>query len=213
MIGILTMTKRSNKVFIDSNMLMFAAEFQQADIFEWMDQLYDEIYIHQAVLDELILSNTKSKVEAYLSTGQWKLFDPKNMLPKLELAIYQERFMDVKNAFIEMRLKAVESGGRIKSTTDLGEIATITACMMIGAQIICSNDFDIRAIVEQEEYSISTDEDDWPIIQDSAEDFCVYCFKEEIAARKDIRKFFRYIIRESIHTRDQKLAQLDERLN
>ena len=34
-----------------------------------------------------------------------------------------------------MRLTAIETGERVKSTTDLGEIATLVACMMI-AQII-----------------------------------------------------------------------------
>lgn len=213
MIGILKMTNRSSKVFIDSNMLVFATEFQQADVFEWMDQLYGEIYIHQEVLNELILSDVKNKVEGYLLTGKWQLFDPKKVFSNLELIVYQERFKDVRNAFNEMILNAIASGGRFKSTTDLGEIATVAACMMIGAQIICSNDFDIRSVVEQEEYCVSTDEEDLPIIQDSAEDFCVYCFKENIAARNDVRKFFRYIIRESIYTREKKIAQLDQRLN
>lgn len=122
------MTNRTNKVFIDSNMLMFAAEFQKADVFEWMDQLYGEIYIHQEVLNELILPSIKSK------------------------------------------------------------------------------------IVEQEDYCISTDEADLPIIQDSAEDFCFYCYKNEIASRKDVRKFFGHIFRETPGVRKQKMEQLDKRL-
>lgn len=206
------MTNRTNKVFIDSNMLMFAAEFQKADVFEWMDQLYGEIYIHQEVLNELILSSIKSKIETFLSTGRWKLFEPRIILSELEFAIYQERLSDVKDAFSQMRLTAIEAGERVKSTTDLGEIATLAACMMIGAQIICSNDFDIRKIVEQEDYCISTDEADLPIIQDLAEDFCFYCYKNEIASRRDVRKFFGHIFRETPDVRKQKIEQLDKRL-
>ncbi|EGO6085874.1 hypothetical protein HA909_002664 [Enterococcus faecalis] len=85
--------------------------------------------------------------------------------------------------------------------------------MMIGAKIIFSNDFDIHSIVEQENYCIFTDEEDLPIIQDLAEDFCVYCFENRLASRKEFRKFFRYIIRESVNTRDKKLDQLYQRLN
>lgn len=206
------MTDRTNKVFIDSNMLMFAAEFQKADVFEWMDQLYDEIYIHQEVLNELILPSMKSKVETFLSTGRWQLFIPRTHLSNPEFEVYQERLSDVKYAFSQMRLNAIKAGELVKSTTDLGEIATLAACMMIGAQIICSNDFDIRKIVEQEDYCIFTDEADLPIIQDSAEDFCFHCYKNGIANRKDVRKFFGHIFRETPSIRQRKMDQLDNRL-
>lgn len=89
----------------------------------------------------------------------------------------------MRSAFNEMRLKSISEGARLKTTTDLGEIETIVACMMIHAQIICSNDFDIRSIIEQENYCISTDEADRSIIQDSAEDFCVYCCQNKIAKK------------------------------
>lgn len=58
---------RSKKVFIDSNMLMFAADFKQDNVFDWMDQLYEEIYIHKEVLNELLLSDVREKVNTYLS--------------------------------------------------------------------------------------------------------------------------------------------------
>lgn len=82
-------------------MLMFAAEFQKADVFEWMDQLYGEIYIHQEVLNELILPSIKSKIETFFSTGRWKLFEPRIILSGLEFDIYQERLSDVKDAFVK----------------------------------------------------------------------------------------------------------------
>ena len=206
------MTNRARKVFIDPNMLMFAAEFQQADIFSWLDQLYAEIYVHQEVLNELILPKVRGQVERYIERDKWQLVIPERDLKPAECEVYRVWLTDVKQAFTKMRLSTLAAGGWMKSTTDLGEMATIPACMLVGAQIICSNDFDIRTVVEKENYTIATAQADLPIIQDSAADFCVYCYQEQIASRKNVRKFFRFIIADDVFMRDKKLAELDHRL-
>lgn len=41
------MNKRLGKVFIDTNILLHADVYQDDNIFEWIDALYEEIYIHQ----------------------------------------------------------------------------------------------------------------------------------------------------------------------
>lgn len=45
--------KRKGKVFIDANILIHATSYQSADVFRWIYELYEEIYIHKIVLDEL----------------------------------------------------------------------------------------------------------------------------------------------------------------
>ena len=209
------MINSSEKVFIDSNMLIFSASFRQADVFEWMNQLYPNIYIHKEVYNELLTLETKTKVAEFIKSGQWQLFDPFNSqtLTFPEQEIYRQRLKDVTNAFHRMNINRISEGREAKSVSNIGEIATITACLMISARIICSNDFDIRTVVEQEDYRVlSENDEDVLIVQDSAEDFCLYCYQADISTRKLIRKFYKTIIFEA-KDRDVKLAQLDNRLN
>ncbi len=53
------MSNSIQKVFIDSNMLIFAVDFQKNNILEWMNLLYDDIYIHIEVYNELLTSSIK----------------------------------------------------------------------------------------------------------------------------------------------------------
>ncbi len=48
-----------------------------------------------------------------------EIVEPRIILSELEFAIYQERLSDVKDAFSQMRLTAIEAGERVKSTTRL----------------------------------------------------------------------------------------------
>ncbi|UJF33926.1 PIN domain-containing protein [Paenibacillus hexagrammi] len=67
-------TNRNGKVFVDANILIHAATFKSADVFSWIDSLYEDIYIHQEVLDELLVSDVRKKVQGYLDQGTWELF-------------------------------------------------------------------------------------------------------------------------------------------
>lgn len=170
---------RSDKVFIDSNMIIFAADFQQADVFEWINKLYNNVYIHKDVYNELLFPSVKNTVDGLIASGKWLFFDPKSTasLSPIEQEIYEQRLTDVKDAFHRMNLQRIAAGKRPKTVSNLGEIATIAACLMINAGIICSNDFDIRSVVVAEDYRISLEDRDDLIIQDSAEDFSVYCVR------------------------------------
>lgn len=133
-------------------------------------------------------------------------------MTKAEQEIYRNRLADVREAFREMNLTRIEEGKQAKTVSNIGEIATITACLMINARVICSNDFDIRTVVNQEDYRVLIDDQDVLIIQDSAEDFCVYCYQNKIASRKNVRTFYKSIIFES-RQRQIKLKQIDKRLD
>ena len=69
------MNKRLGKVFIDTNILLHADVYQDDNIFEWIDALYEEIYIHQMVLKELLSTSAQLKVTKYIDNGRWKLFN------------------------------------------------------------------------------------------------------------------------------------------
>lgn len=186
------MTDSPSKVFIDSNMLIFAADFKKENILEWMDSLYDEIYLHIDVYEELLTSSIRKKVETFAREKQWVIFDPfdTNFLTKPQQDIYRNRLMDVKDAFHRMNMVRIKNGQRVKTVSNLEEMATLAACMMINAQIICSNDFDIRTLIEQEDYRIMIDQQELPILQVSAEDFCFDCFQSGITSRKNVRAFY-----------------------
>ena len=59
---------------------------------------------------------------------------------------------------------------------------------------------------------ISFEDTDELIIQDSAEDFCVYCIQQNVGSRKLVRNFYKTIIVEDSN-QIQKLKQLNERLD
>lgn len=208
------MNNRSDKVFIDSNMIIFAADFQQANVFDWINELYQNVYIHKEVYNELLFPSVKNTVDGLIASGKWSLFDPKSVtsLSPIEQEIYQQRLTDVKDAFHRMNLQRISVGKRPKTVSNLGEIATVAACLMINAGIICSNDFDIRTVVVMEDYRISLEDKDELINQDSAEDFCVYCIQQNAFSRKLVRNFYKTIIVEDVN-RSRKLTQLNERLD
>ena len=208
------MNDRSDKVFVDSNMIIFAADFKNANVFEWINELYHNVYIHKEVYNELLFPSVKKAVDELIASGEWIFFDPKSAssLSPIEQEIYQQRLNDVKDAFHRMNLQRIKVGKRPKTVSNLGEIATIAACMMINAGIICSNDFDIRTVVVTEDYRISFEDTDELIIQDSAEDFCVYCIQQNAGSRKLVRNFYKTIIVEDSN-QIQKLKQLNERLD
>ncbi|MBM7709229.1 hypothetical protein JOD14_001399 [Enterococcus lemanii] len=140
-------------------MLIFAANFQKENVLEWMDNLYENIYIHIEVYNELLTSEIKNTVVSFVTEKQWLLFDPadSSCLTKVEQEIYRNRLTDVKESFREMNLTKIEEGKRMKPVSNFGEIATITACLMVNARVICSNDFDIRTIAIQEDYRVLID--------------------------------------------------------
>ncbi|OCS91062.1 hypothetical protein [Caryophanon latum] len=48
--------------------------YQHDPIFEWIDALYEEVYIHQMILDELLNVSARNKVTQYIEDGSIQLF-------------------------------------------------------------------------------------------------------------------------------------------
>ena len=68
------MNKRLGTVFVDTNILLQADWYQHDSIFEWIDALYEEVYIHQMILDELLNVSARNKVTQYIEDGSIQLF-------------------------------------------------------------------------------------------------------------------------------------------
>ena len=65
-------------VFIDANIIIHAASFRQADVFDWINSLYGQVLIHVEVLNELKISSVRQRVDAFIQDGEWMLFDPES---------------------------------------------------------------------------------------------------------------------------------------
>lgn len=170
--------KRSGKVFIDANIIIHAESFQKADVFSWLHDLYEEIYIHETVLNELRISSVRMKVETFIAENKWILFDPanENTVPDETYELYESFVKDMHDAFHQLNEKKAKEKRYLKNTNDLGEIHSMAAAMLISANIICSNDLEIREVIDDSQIFIIMNEDEDSILleQDTLEDFCFY---------------------------------------
>lgn len=206
------MNKRQGIVFIDANMINYAAAYQRDDVFLWMNDLYEEIYVHRAVWDELLVSSVRTKIEAMLRQEKWTLFDPENeqVLSDDLYDLYESFVKDVREAFRQLNRKKEATGRLTKNTHDFGEIHSLAAAMLLSANIICSNDYDIREVINDSQLEIGLDEEEESqlIVQDTLEDFCLYIAQSKIASESTVRKFFKAIHADKIKQLDLRLEQL-----
>lgn len=200
------MMKRDTKAFIDANILIYAGSFQKDDVFEWISLVYREIYIHVEVFNELRVSSIKSKVEKYLASGKWILFDPfdEKFLPDEDMYdLYSVYVDEMREAFYQLDVKKGIEGRRIKNTNDLGEIHSLAAAMLLGAHIICSNDFDIAEVIKDEGVYIDSEEESELLKQDTLVDVCALIIANEIAERGVVRKFLKAVYPDGVKTLEE----------
>lgn len=202
--------KRKGKVFIDANIVIHAGSFQRVDVFQWINQLYEEIYIHVEVIKELQIPSIRKKAEEFVANGQWILFDPQEetLIPTEDLYdLYLIYLAEMREAFHQLDIKKEAEGRRLKNTNDLGEIHSLAAAMLISAGIICSNDFDIREVIEDTPIYVTVVEEEESVLmeQDTLEDFCYLVISHEIAERSMVRKFFKAIQPQNIEKFDRRI--------
>jgi len=202
--------RQAGRAFLDTNILIMAFMFRDDDVFDWINRLYGDVWIHQDVLDELLLH--QRVIQEKIVEKGWQLFDAKQLCHD-ELSIYNSYISEIKSAFRRLREAAVQAGRLAKNTADTGEITTLAVCLLQDAQIICSQDTDVANIIEAETYCyIDADGQDHLIIHDSAQDFCYYCYQEAGIQRAKVRKFYKSFFSETA-TRTRRLAELDARLS
>lgn len=206
------MDRRHDRVFIDTNMLFFAAQYKKENIFTWFNKLYGNIWIHVDVLNEMLTHRVQ--VQNEIDARRWHLFDPSVDLSDDELIIYNIQIDEIKEAFQRLNEIRRTTGKRVKNTANTGEISTLAVCLIEDAHLICSNDFDVRDVVKAEKYTYidKSDNQEHLIVQDTAEDFCYHCVVEASITKSKVRHFYKTIF-DNIETRNHELSQLDTRLN
>lgn len=199
--------------------MLYAAYFQKENIFEWITALYEKIYVHQEVLNELLDGKVRNPVQELLDSGMWVLFNPDDddCLSDKEFEIYSKYLDDVQQGFKNLDNKKRLLNRPIKGTKDIGEMHIIAAALLTSSNLICSNDYDIAEVISDEEFKISfggdEEQESQLIIQDTLEDFCYLVVLNGIAIRKKARKFLKMACHEdSEGGRQAKLDALDRRL-
>ncbi|MGX7024941.1 PIN domain-containing protein [Vagococcus hydrophili] len=102
--------------FIDTNILLYIFTYQKQDVFQWIDELYDTIYVHKDILEELNSQKSKEIIEEKIkSNSKWVLFDPEdeNRLTDDEYTIYLEIYNEIRRQFTEYKELRLH-----KNTTD-----------------------------------------------------------------------------------------------
>lgn len=212
------MTSRNGKVFIDANIINFGVTYQKSDILGWLDELYDTLYIHSEVLAEILIGSNKKIVLERMDKGKWILFDPNDpqQIADDEFTIYEQIVKYIEQGFKRLNEKKKLQGRPIKGTSDTGEIHSLAAAIFLSAGYICSNDYDIREVIQDEQLLVSSDEELAPelIVQDTIEDLCFLCVKENISTKREVRQFFKFVYNQDPnHKRQVKLTALDTRIS
>lgn len=207
------MNKRPGKVFVDTNILLYADMYKHDNIFEWIDSLYEEVYIHQMVLNEILGVSAKKKVTEYIDDGRWHLFNPddENCLSDDLHAIYEGYVHQIKRAFRQLDQKKVEQGRRIKGTNDLGEIHCLAAVLLLSATIICSNDGDIQEVIDDNELEVASEDEQQNrrIVQDTLKNFCYYTCLHKVASVSKVRKLIKAFQKEKLDELNALLKTID----
>lgn len=202
---------RKGKVLIDTNIIIYATKYQKNDVFQWIESLYEEIYIHKIVLDELLSSTARTNAERKVNAGKWILFDPddEETLSDEMYDIYEGFLSDVKQAFVELDEKKIREGRPLKNTSDLGEMHSLAAAMILGASIIFSNDYDVLEVIHDSHLCITLDESKASVLleHDSLIDFCYYLVFFKIELKSPVRKFLKHFEEDKVDAFENKLKE------
>ncbi len=147
----------------------------------------------------------------FIESGQWRLFDPneETYISTDELYdLYYKYIKDIQEAFYQLDEKKVKQGRPLKNTNDLGEMHSLAAAMLLSASIICSNDLDIREVIEDMPIYITENEEQESILmqQGTLEDICCFFVSYGIAERSIVRKFLKVV-------HPQRVSNFDLRMN
>ncbi|ANZ63142.1 hypothetical protein AYR62_02870 [Secundilactobacillus paracollinoides] len=204
------MIRQFEVAFIDTNILLYAAFFKKYSVFDWVDGLYKEIIIHRVVLDELLTE--RAYINAEIVKRHWKIFDDRS-LSEAESSVYKNYVHMVQAGFKKVNRKRQVAGKRVKTTANRGEIGSIAACLLTDTPLICSNDFDIREVVLDQNYVyVDLYGEEHLIIQDSLEDFCFYCVHDLHVPVSHVRQFLKSTF-ENQKLRTHALKSFDDRID
>lgn len=157
-------------------------------------------------MEELVLPSVRDKVESYHRNGKWKIFNPDREEDVSDdlFSIYEVYLQEVRAAFRALDVKKQLQERPVKNTNDIGEIHSLAAAMLLDAKIICSNDYDIREVIEDTPILVNNQDDSVLLEHDTLLDFCHWVVKFDVESRKSVRKFVKVIIPERLNEFDLK---------
>ena len=93
-------------VFLDANMIIYISQFKKYDVATWLNTLYNRIYVHIEVLDELRLAQARDLCTTQIELSNWILFDPENsdILNDDQFEIYNSFLYEVRKDFTDFQL-------------------------------------------------------------------------------------------------------------
>jgi hypothetical protein len=146
------MTVRRGKVIVDTNLLMSALDFRKCDVYDWIDGVYEDIYVHIEVVNEFKVETEKKEILEQIQKRNWNLFDhnDKSCLPDNQKTLYRMYVDSVRKGFENLKEKKQTQGKVPKTSNNLGEIHSLALAQLISANIISSNDFEIQEVIEAE---------------------------------------------------------------
>lgn len=189
------MNVRKGKVIIDTNLLMQALDFKKCNVFDWIDQVYENIYVHIEVVNEFKVESERKSILNVVDERKWNLFDhtDETCLPDEHRALYWKYVSEVSEGFENLKVKKQAQGRVPKTSNNIGEIHCLALAQLISGNIISSNDYEIREVIKDEHilvYSVDLDKDVL-LEQDTIEDFCFFCVQGNVAQPSDVIKFFK----------------------
>lgn len=189
------MVVRKGKVIIDTNLPMQALDFRKYDVFDWIDNVNEDIYIYIEVVNEFRVESERKSILGIIKDRDWTLFDhndEKSLSCELN-SLYWEYVNGIHQGFESLKKKKEAQGIIPKTSNNIGEIHCIALAQLISGNIISSNDYEIREIILDENIRIySADLDEEVLIeQDTIEDFCFYCVQGEIVKPSAVIQFFK----------------------
>jgi len=158
-----------------------------------------------------------ARVQQFIDAGTWTLFDPddSSCLDDDSYEAYRQNVKEIHDGFHRLNQKKIADGRPVKSTANLGEIHCLAAAHLLNAQYICSNDYEIQEVIDDEQLIVFLGEEGRPsrIIQDTLEDLCVLFVEKGLMSRKESRKLLSASCQgDSDYVRKKKMERLDHRL-
>lgn len=180
----------SLNVFLDSNMIIYISQFKKYDVVTWVNSLYNKIYVHVDVLDELILSEPRDLCTKQIEQSNWILFNPENsdILNDDQFEIYNSFYSEIRFDFKNFQLSR-----DIKQTTDKGDIAILAGCRTLSIAVVSTQDGDFEKVIRDNNYIVNAKEDesgiDTLIQVHDLEELGLLCIINEITTFSKVKKF------------------------
>ncbi|MGN7410610.1 hypothetical protein [Sporosarcina sp. SAFN-010] len=174
--------------FIDANIIFYIEQLKSKDDFlTIIEQVYESVYIHEEVYQELSIAGQKF-VDEKCQANKWVLFEPLQVF-KDTYEDYRLMLSEVQSTLIEVDTRRGKAG-----SAGTGEIASLAAAYLLNAGFICSNDYSIEEVIQEVPLHIFIDGDDSQepvlITHHNLLDFCKLVVEGGVLPRKTVRKFF-----------------------